>query len=68
MRSYESPAPRIACAFGALAMTALTIGTLVVLPSKMESDSELLAALASSRDAVTACLATLPEAHVSNSN
>ena len=68
MLTYQSPAPRIACALAAVAMTVFTIGTLVVLPSRMEIDSELLAALAASRDAVTACVAALPDAHALNSN
>jgi hypothetical protein len=48
MQSYEFPAPRLTFAFAAAAMTALTIGVFVVLPSQMESDSQAYAMLAAS--------------------
>jgi hypothetical protein len=37
MNLYEINIPRAACHIAAIAMTAITIGTLVVLPAKMES-------------------------------
>ena len=37
MNRYEINIPRAACRIAAIAMTAITIGTLVVLPAKMES-------------------------------
>jgi hypothetical protein len=37
MNRYEIKIPRAACHFAAIAMTAITIGTLVILPAKMES-------------------------------
>ena len=40
MTSYESGAPRVTCAIAAIAMTAITIGVMVVLPAKMEPDRE----------------------------
>lgn len=49
MKSYNSSAPRIACAIGAMVMTAITIGLLVVLPSTMEADSQTFLALANSQ-------------------
>jgi hypothetical protein len=36
MKRYESSIPRIACGIFAMAMTTITIGLLVVLPSTME--------------------------------
>jgi hypothetical protein len=48
MQTYEFPAPRLTFAFAAAAMTAVTIGVLVVLPSQMESDSQAYAMLAAS--------------------
>jgi hypothetical protein len=48
MQSYQFPAPRLTFAFAAAAMTALTIGVLVVLPSQMESGSQAYAMLAAS--------------------
>jgi hypothetical protein len=50
--------PRAAFAFAALAMSALTIGVLVVLPSRMESDSQAYALLAASR--ATQCANAVP--------
>lgn len=40
MKRYESSIPRIACGIAAIAMTTITIGLLVVLPSTMEPDSQ----------------------------
>ena len=37
MNRYEINIPRAACHIAAIAMTAITIGMLVVLPAKMES-------------------------------
>ena len=37
MNRYEINIPRAACRIAAIAMTAITIGTLVVLPAKMEA-------------------------------
>ena len=37
MNRYEIDIPRAACRIAAIAMTAVTIGTLVVLPAKLES-------------------------------
>jgi len=56
MNRYESLFPRVACGFAAVAMTAITIGVLVVLPSKMEPDSQAFALLgASSSVTVNPC-------------
>jgi hypothetical protein len=49
MNTYKFPMPRAAFAFAALAMSTLTIGVLVVLPSRMESDSQTYALFAASR-------------------
>ena len=45
MNRYEPPFPRVAFGFAAVAMTAITIGVLVVLPSKMEPESQEFALL-----------------------
>jgi len=45
---YEPSTPRLAFAVAALAMTAITIGLLVVLPSKMEPESQMFVMLAES--------------------
>lgn len=45
MKHYEPPCPRVALGFAAMVMTAVTIGVLVVLPSKMEPDSQAFALL-----------------------
>jgi hypothetical protein len=58
MNRYEFPMPRAALGFAALAMSALTIGVLVVLPSRMESDSQAYALFAASRAAQ--CAAAVP--------
>jgi hypothetical protein len=56
MKRYESSIPRVACAIGAMAMTAITIGLSVVLPSKMEPDSQTFVTLAVSKAfATTQC-------------
>ena len=46
MKQYESPQPRVACGIAALFMTAATIGLMVVLPSKIEADSQAFAMIA----------------------
>ena len=56
MQSYQFPTPRLTFAFAAAAMTAVTIGVLVVLPSQMESDSQAYAMLAASSK-VSTCAA-----------
>ena len=48
MNRYEPPFPRVTFGFAAVAMTAITIGVLVVLPSKMEPDSQAFALLGAS--------------------
>jgi hypothetical protein len=40
MIRYDPPRPRVALGAAALMMTAFTLGALVVLPSKVEADSE----------------------------
>jgi hypothetical protein len=51
MKHYEPTCPRVASGFAAAIMTALTIGVLVVLPSKMEPDSRAFALLEASSSA-----------------
>lgn len=41
MKRYDSDTPRVACAIAAMTLTAITIGLLVVLPSRMEADSQI---------------------------
>jgi len=53
MTSYESGTPRVTCAIAAIAMTAITIGVMVVLPAKMEPDSQTFVALAMSQGATS---------------
>jgi hypothetical protein len=61
MNSYQPPAHRMAFGFAAVAMTALTIAVMVVLPARMESGSEANAMLAASQDAGGPCITALPE-------
>ena len=52
MNATNPTQPRMACGFAAMIMSAITIGLLVVLPSKMEPESQAFAMLtAASRDA-----------------
>ena len=46
MNCYQPDEPRLALALAAMIMSALTIGLLVVLPSKMEPDSQAFAMIA----------------------
>jgi len=39
MHRYETSTPRVAFGIAAVAMTAITIGVLVVMPVRMEADS-----------------------------
>ena len=39
MNRYEPSSPRVAFGIAAVAMTGITIGVLVVIPAKMDSDS-----------------------------
>ena len=47
MKRYESSIPRFACTIGAVVLTLITIGTLVILPSLMELENQSFVALAS---------------------
>jgi hypothetical protein len=53
MKRYESSIPRVACSIGAVILTLITIGTLVVWPSLMEPENQSFVAVASA-NAVTA--------------
>jgi hypothetical protein len=53
MKRYEPTCPRVTFGFAAAIMTAFTIGVLVVLPSKMEPDSQAFALLEASGSAST---------------
>jgi hypothetical protein len=53
MKRYEPPCPRVAFGFAAMVMTAITIGALVVLPSKMEPDSRAFALMEAANSAAT---------------
>ena len=53
MNRYEPTQPRIAFGFAAMIMAAITIGLLVVLPSKMEPESQEFAMLTAVSSAAT---------------
>ena len=53
MNRYEPTQPRIAFGFAAMIMAAITIGLLVVLPSKMEPESQEFAMLSAASSAAT---------------
>ena len=54
MNRYKPSIPRAACGIAAVAMTAITVGLLVVLPAKMESGSLEVRTLAASTVATPA--------------
>jgi hypothetical protein len=54
MTRYKPSIPHAAFGIAAIAMTAITIGLLVVLPAKMESGSQEVRTLAASKAATTA--------------
>lgn len=58
MNPYQPSTPRVMLSFAATAMTVLTIGVLVVLPSRMEPDSRAYAMFASARAAMPCVDAT----------
>jgi hypothetical protein len=68
MMDYELMGARVACGVAALAMSTLTIGALVVLPARVESESRIETVLAASRHAIGPCAAALPESGQSASN
>jgi hypothetical protein len=51
MNRYETTPPRVAFGFAAMIMTAITIGVLVVLPSKMEPESQAFGTWAAANSA-----------------
>ena len=51
MIRFDPPVPRIGAGIAALAMSALTVGLMVVLPSEYEQDSHVLAARAEAHQA-----------------
>ena len=54
MNRYETLIPRVAFSIAAVAMTGITIGVLVVIPAKMDSDSREPRMLAASNVATPA--------------
>jgi hypothetical protein len=54
MNRYDPGTPRLASGLAAIAMTAATFALLVVLPSKMEADSQEYVALATISAALSA--------------
>ena len=60
MNQYQPSTPRMMLSFAATAMTVLTIGVLVVLPSRMEPDSRAYAMFASARAAAMPCVDATP--------
>jgi hypothetical protein len=54
MNCYQPTQPRLASGLAALFFSALTIDLLVVLPSKMEADSQAYGLLATANSATTA--------------
>jgi len=65
MNSYKIRTPRIAIGFGATAMSALTIGALVVLPAQVEVGNSASASVAASRPAAEPSARALPEVSLS---
>lgn len=57
MNAYQFPTPRLAVGLVAFAMSALSFGLMVVLPSQMESDNGIYQILAAPRDAAGSCVA-----------
>lgn len=51
MNRFDPPVPRIGAGIAALAMSALTVGLMVILPSELEQDSHVLAARAAAHRA-----------------
>jgi hypothetical protein len=57
MSYYQPTQPRLASGLAAMFLSAITIGVLVILPSKMESDSQAYAMLANANaSAAASCL------------
>lgn len=62
MIRYDPPRPRVALGAAALMMTAFTLGGLVVLPSKVEADSETFGIVAVAEASPSArCAAPAPQ-------
>lgn len=57
MNAYQFPAPRLAVGLVALAMSVLSFGLMVLLPSQMEVDTGTYQILAAPRDAAGSCMA-----------
>ncbi len=49
MNRFDNSTPRIACGIAAVAMTAMTLGLLVVVPTKMDSGSRDAVSLATAK-------------------
>jgi hypothetical protein len=60
MNLYQPSTPRVMLSIAATAMTIVTIGVLVVLPSRMEPDSRAYAMFASARAAAAPCIDVTP--------
>lgn len=64
MRSYEPSTPRAAVGLIAIAMTAITLGALVVMPAIMEVDSRDAGMLAASGDGPSALTNAVTDAAI----
>ena len=64
MNRYETFIPRVAFGIAAVAMTGITIGVLVVIPAKMDSDSREPRMLAASNVATPATTSVVTDSAI----
>jgi len=62
MNAYQFPTPRLAVGLVALAMSALSFGLMVLLPSQVEGANGIDQIVAAQRDAAGSCMAPVQPA------
>ncbi len=68
MNEYRFRPPRVAFGLAALAMSTLTLGALVELPARIESDGRPDPVMAAARTDVAQCVATFPDSRTRGTN
>ena len=68
VNEYRFRPPRVAFGLAALAMSTLTIGALVELPARIESEGSSNPVMAAARPGLAQCAAALPEPRIRGMN
>ncbi|MEO8674624.1 MAG: hypothetical protein ABI569_03545 [Casimicrobiaceae bacterium] len=68
MKEYRFRPPRVIFGLAALAMSTLTIGALVELPARFESEGRSSSVMVAARPGLAQCVAAFPESRTRGTN